>query len=209
MSPFVEKCFFLLTIIAQGTSFLRPSLYAILHNRHHEFSDTDKDPHSPKEHTNYFSFMIETLKNYQEGEKLLKKKKITASKLPTWNIVEQLADTFIVRFMFLGLYILFYLYYSPNIWFFILIPIHALMGPIHGFIVNWFGHKHGYRNFSETNDQSTNSLPIDFLMSGELYQNNHHRFPQKSNFAYRWFEIDFGYIVLLLLDKFKVIKLVR
>ena len=209
MTPFVEKGFFLLTILAQGTSFLKPSLYSILHNKHHEFADTDQDPHTPVKHSNYFSFMLETLKNYNEGSILLKKKKITSLKLPSWDRVEKIADTYLIRFIFLSSYILFYYYYAPNLWFFLLIPIHALMGPIHGFIVNWFGHKHGYRNFENTGDCSTNTLPVDLLMSGELYQNNHHKFPTKSNFAHRWFEVDFGYLSMLLLEKFKLIRIRR
>ena len=80
------------------------------------------------------------------------------------------------------------------------------MGPIHGFIVNWFGHKHGYRNF-DSDDNSKNTLAIDFLMSGELYQNNHHRFPKKANFAFKFFEFDFGYWILYLLNLFGAIKL--
>ena len=79
------------------------------------------------------------------------------------------------------------------------------MGPIHGFIVNWFGHKTGYRNFKDLKDNSKNSLPLDFLMMGELYQNNHHKKPNDINFAKRWFELDFGYLLSNILKKIKVI----
>ena len=81
------------------------------------------------------------------------------------------------------------------------------MGPIHGFIVNWFGHLLGYRNYKMQNDNSKNTLPIDFLMMGELYQNNHHKNPQKQNFSVRWFEFDFGNLVSQILLKLKVIEL--
>ena len=73
-----------------------------------------------------------------------------------------------------------------------------MMGPTHGFIVNWFGHKRGYRNFDSLNDNSKNTLPLDFLMMGELYQNNHHYKPKNINFAVKWYEYDFwifGYTV--------------
>ena len=87
----------------------------------------------------------------------------------------------------------------------LLVPIHILMGPLHGFIVNWFGHKSGYRNFKEIPDNSKNTLPLDFLMMGELYQNNHHKMPQKSNFAVRWFEVDLGFTFAYILKKLKII----
>ena len=40
MNPFWEKAFYLLTYTAQGSSFLSPRAYAILHRMHHAFSDT-------------------------------------------------------------------------------------------------------------------------------------------------------------------------
>ena len=48
MSKFWEKVFFFLTFIFQGSSFLNPRAYAILHRLHHKYSDTEKDPHSPR-----------------------------------------------------------------------------------------------------------------------------------------------------------------
>ncbi|HTJ83038.1 MAG TPA: acyl-CoA desaturase, partial [Polyangiaceae bacterium] len=47
MSPRAEKVFHFLTFLFQGSSYLNPRGYAILHREHHAFSDTDKDPHSP------------------------------------------------------------------------------------------------------------------------------------------------------------------
>ena len=80
------------------------------------------------------------------------------------------------------------------------------MGPFHGFIVNWFGHKIGYRNFNKLKDNSKNTLPVDFLMMGELYQNNHHKYPNNIKFSMKWYEIDFGYWSTLILKRFKIIN---
>ena len=46
-------------------------------------------------------------------------------------------------------------------------------------------------------------------MMGELYQNNHHNTPNKRNFAHRWFELDTGFIIATLLQKFNIIQLNR
>src|ERR1700738_1977805 len=50
MSKGWERFFYLCTYVAQGSSFLSPRGYAILHRMHHAYSDTPQDPHSP---TNY------------------------------------------------------------------------------------------------------------------------------------------------------------
>ena len=71
--------------------------------------------------------IIETLKNYNEGSILLRKKNITSSKLPSWGKVEKIADTYTVRLLFLASYILFYYNFAPNLWFFLLIPLHPLL----------------------------------------------------------------------------------
>ena len=38
---------------------------------------------------------------------------------------------------------------------------------------------------------------------------NHHKFPSKSNFAFRWFEIDFEYFIIKLLSKLRIITLLK
>ena len=93
------------------------------------------------------------------------------------------------------LYTLFYMAFAPSWVFFLLLPAHYMMGPIHGAIVNWGGHKYGYRNF-DTNDRSRNTLPFDVVTLGELFQNNHHKFVMSPNFGVRRFEIDPTYPVL-------------
>ena len=207
-SKFMEKVFFVVTLLAQGSSFLRPSAYALMHRDHHKFSDTEKDPHSPVGFKNIFSFMMKTAKEYRYFTDLALQRKDDKS-LPRWTAFENIADTYPCRIAFIVLYTLIYVKFAPSYWYFALIPVHILMGPVHGFIVNWFGHKHGYRNFDKLHDKSKNTLFIDFLMLGELYQNNHHRFPTKNNFAYKWYEIDFGYWIVKFFSKLGIITLIK
>lgn len=81
------------------------------------------------------------------------------------------------------------------------------MSPIHGAIINWFAHKYGYRNF-EVGDTSRNFLPVDFLMMGESYHNNHHKSGSRANFGgVRWHEIDPTYQVIKLLYTLGIIEI--
>ena len=211
MNKFWERFFYLLTYISQGSSYLSPRAYAILHRMHHAFSDTEKDPHSPHHTKNVFTMMWETKDIYNA---VLNRKRAIETQFernyPEWNFIEKLGDSWSSRIgwglLYAGFYILAYLYLDMHWVFFFLLPIHFLMGPIHGAIVNWSGHKYGYQNF-DNQDKSKNSLIVDFLMMGELFQNNHHKRPNSINFGSKWFEFDPTYPVIKLLDKLKIIEI--
>ena len=87
-----------------------------------------------------------------------------------------------------------------------MLPIHFLMGPIQGAIVNWCGHKYGYSNF-DNGDHSKNSSPWGIFLMGELFQNNHHYAKDSANFAKKWFEFDLTYFIMRGLNKLKLIRL--
>jgi stearoyl-CoA desaturase (Delta-9 desaturase) len=211
MSKSWERFFYLLTYISQGSSYLSPRAYAILHRMHHAFSDTEKDPHSPHHTKNVFTMMWETKHIYNA---VLHRKRAIENRFernyPEWNFVEKLGDSWFSRIgwgvIYIAFYVLAYIFLDMHWAFFFLLPIHFLMGPIHGAIVNWSGHKYGYQNFDNA-DKSKNSLIFDFLMMGELFQNNHHKRPNSINFGSKWFEIDPTYPVIKLLSRMKVIEI--
>ena len=66
MNKFWEKFFFLFTYICQGSSFLSPRAYALLHRMHHAYSDTELDPHSPLFSNNAFDMMWKTKNIYND-----------------------------------------------------------------------------------------------------------------------------------------------
>jgi stearoyl-CoA desaturase (Delta-9 desaturase) len=104
---------------------------------------------------------------------------------------------------------LFYFQFATVWWLWLLLPLQFLMSPIHGAIINWFAHKYGYINF-KVGDTSRNFLPVDFLMMGESYHNNHHKFGSRANFGgIRWHEIDPTYYIIKLMDKMRIIRLAQ
>lgn len=207
LSPFMVKFFYIFTFVTQGSSTLSARAYAIMHRMHHEYSDTKEDPHSPHFFKNVFSMMWHTrgiyssilTKQFSPGPEFEKD-------VPNWEAFEKFYDKWYVRVSWGVLYTLYYIKFATAWWMFLLLPIHYLMGPVHGAIVNWAGHKYGYRNF-DLPDKSRNTLPVDFLMLGELYQNNHHQFPDSPTLAYRWWEVDPAYPVIKVLGWLRVIRL--
>lgn len=208
MSKFWERFFFVCTFISQGSSYLCARAYAVMHRMHHAYSDTERDPHSPHFFRSVFAMMWRTKKIYHD---LVTRKMLPGDNfernLPDWKSFDDFADKMVCRLMWAGLYILFYFYFATSWWMFFLLPIHFLMGPIHGSIVNWCGHKYGYVNFRDTNDHSKNSLPFDFVTMGELFQNNHHKFPSRINFGMRSFELDPTYPVIKILSWLRIIRI--
>ncbi len=206
MSRFWERTFFFLTFIFQGSSFLHPAAYGIMHRRHHSYADTPNDPHSPMHLTNIISFNWATVVEYRKLVNAFMRGERDDDDVPRWYQLERIAESPITRTTFILIYTLIYFKFATEPWQYAFLPLHAMMGPIHGFIVNWFGHKSGYRNFDKINDNSKNTLPIDFLMMGELYQNNHHMRPNNLNFAFRWFELDLGYLATSVFKKLRIIS---
>lgn len=96
--------------------------------------------------------------------------------------------------------------FATRRWQWALLPAHFAMGPLHGAIVNWCGHRYGYRNFA-SRDRSRNTLPIDVVCMGELFQNNHHARPASPDFATRRFELDLTWQVMRLLARLRIIQL--
>ncbi len=201
--PFwLDRTFYFLTFLTQGASFLNPKVYAVMHLQHHKHSDTVKDPHSPVHSSGVINMMIKTYNNYLE---VLGKVDSYSLKIKSWKSLDKIADSWLTRFLFVGLYIFIYSQIVSQSWQYIFLPIHFVIGPIQGAIVNWCGHKYGYTNYNSS-DHSKNTLPIDIFLMGELYQNNHHQYPQRLNFKSKWFEFDFGHLSLL---PFKVLRLIK
>jgi stearoyl-CoA desaturase (delta-9 desaturase) len=207
MSKGWERFFHLCTYISQGSSFLSARGYAILHRMHHAFSDTPKDPHSPENYPNVFVMMLATKRRYDAFAYRREEPEARFDGgTPDWPLLDRLSQSWIMRFAWMAVYALFYWKFATHPWMWALLPIHFVMGPIHGAIVNWCGHRYGYRNF-DLGDVSRNTLAFDFVTAGELFQNNHHKFAMSPNFAARWFEIDPTYLVMKAMHSLGIIDM--
>ncbi len=209
MNKFWEKFFYIFAWVTQGSSYLNARAYAILHRMHHAYSDTEKDPHTPHFFKDAYHMMLHTREIYND---VLNKRVTVEDKFdrnfPEYAKIDKIADNWITRIAFGVGYFVFYLAFASHWWMFLLLPIHFFIGPIQGAIVNWAGHKYGYRNF-DCPDRSKNTFFIDIFLMGELFQNNHHQAGAKPNFAAKWWELDPTYPIIWIMDKLHIIKLAR
>ncbi len=207
MSKTMERITFVLTWIFQGPSYLSAYGYGIMHRMHHAYTDTDKDPHSPSHDDNLFAMMWKTKTIYQDinTQRVEIDQRFTKN-VPQWKGFDVFASSRLSRLLWITSYILFFAFFVTAWWQWLLLPITFLMAPIHGVIINWFGHIYGYVNYTMKNT-SKNLFRFDFLMMGEGYHNNHHKHATRANFGVKWYEIDITYLIIKVLDAFGFIRL--
>lgn len=212
MHHFTERIFYFLTWIFQGPSFLVPRAYAIMHRMHHEYSDTEKDPHSPHFFKDVVGMMVNTKRIFYGLVKgTIKPEQQFTYDLPEWKRFDKFFDSNYTRAVWVLIYSLVYFavihFFDLSYFWLLLVPITCLLGPIQGATVNWCGHKYGYQNY-DNGDHSHNSSPFGVALMGELFQNNHHMFPDSVNFAKKWFEFDLTYLILKVFNKIGIIRFI-
>ena len=207
MSKTMERVSFVLTWFFQGSSYLSAYGYGIMHRMHHAYTDTEKDPHSPSHDANLFAMMWKTKTIYQDinDQKITVDKKFTKN-VPQWKSFDAFASSRFSRVLWISFYILFFSYFTTALWQWVLLPVALMMAPIHGVIINWFGHIYGYVNYKMSNT-SKNLFHFDFLMMGEGYHNNHHKNSSNANFGVKWHEVDITYLIIRLLNSVGCIQL--
>jgi stearoyl-CoA desaturase (Delta-9 desaturase) len=207
MSRFWEKFFFVFAYITQGSSYMSPKAYGIMHRMHHAYTDTDADPHSPSYDKNVLAMMWRTKNMYTDifyGKLPIEPR--FSKNVPEWKWFDKWANLWVSRLLWIALYTYLYIEFAPSFWFLLILPLHMAMGPIHGVIINWFAHKYGHVNY-EADNTSKNLFKVDWLMMGEGYHNNHHTFPSRGNFAVQKGEFDFCFPLINVFQKLKIIKI--
>jgi stearoyl-CoA desaturase (delta-9 desaturase) len=80
-------------------------------------------------------------------------------------------------------------------------------GPVRMFLVdncilsiNSFSHVYGAHPFN-TGDNSRNNAWVALPTFGESWQNNHHAFASSARIGLKWWQLDFGYLIVWFLEK--------
>ena len=209
MSRFWERVFYCCCLLAQGSSYISPYAYGIMHRLHHAYSDTPHDPHSPHHTHGFFRMLLQTRNNYFNiflGKVPVDER--FKKGIPDWPAFDRYLHNWIMRVAFGILYLLLYTWLATAWWMYLFLPVTIAMATIQGAVVNWWAHRFGYRNF-RTGNESRNILPVDLFFLGEAYHNNHHRHPGRPKTSFRWFELDTGYLMMRALHAIGIIKLKR
>ena len=170
--------------------------WVAIHRKHHAKCETEEDPHSPR-HKGIVRVLFKGLGLYRQeaanAETLARYGKGTPDDWLERNIysAHPSAGLFLMAAFELMLFGL------PAVAMFAIqmawIPFWAAG------VINGLGHFAGYRNF-ETNDASTNILPLGILVGGEELHNNHHAFPASAKLSNKWWELDVGWLYIRLLS---------
>jgi stearoyl-CoA desaturase (delta-9 desaturase) len=176
-----------------------------IHVYHHTFSDTEKDPHSPKQKGLLHVFFLGAL-DYGRAKSWPEVLKIRA------RIPANAYERFMAKNLFLGpilLTSLLILAFGPKygsilgVLNFSISPLFAVGG------VNAIAHAFGYQNY-ESKDESRNIgflFFLNWIICGELDHNNHHKYPKSPSFAHRWFEFDIGWVYLRVMSAVKLAQI--
>lgn len=184
--PLIENVFTFFGVLAGTGSSIA---WVNMHVLHHKYSDAPRDPHSPSNGVfKMFALSYNVPDELTKPAKALMRSRYHLFLHKYYNLIH--IGTAAVLFTLFGVHILFGFYVLPMI-------VTALMSNM----VNYLGHKHGYTTYN-TKDNSTNSFIAAALSFGEGWHNNHHKFPSAANFGgHKWWEFDFSYQVIKLIQK--------
>lgn len=206
MSPGWERVFHLLTYFVLGSSYLPPRAYAVLHRMHHTYADGPLDPHSPANHRSPLSMTMAMRKAFDDlAHGKVQPEARFDGRCPRWPALERIGWSPLSQITWGIAYGLVYIVFAP-VWLWPLVFVHIFMAPIQGAMVNWCGHRYGYRNH-DSSDRSTNTIGFDLIMLGDFMQNNHHHRPMHISTAERWFELDLVGKAVVGMSKLGIVKL--
>jgi stearoyl-CoA desaturase (delta-9 desaturase) len=165
-----------------------PLFWVATHRRHHQHSDADLDPHTPR-HGGFWAHMGWILFGHPEHDDV----KVTARYAP--DLARDPFHVWISRYHWLPLTVLGLVLLAAGGWNWVLwgIFLRTTLGLHATWLVNSATHMWGSRRF-QTSDDSKNSWWVAALTFGEGWHNNHHAHPTSAAHGLAWYEFDVNYL---------------
>jgi stearoyl-CoA desaturase (delta-9 desaturase) len=171
-----------------------PLLWVATHRIHHQFADKEGDPHSPRDgkwwaHVGWILV----------GNALRQDAETLDRYVP--DLVEDRFHVWITEYHFVPTAILGVVLYATGGLPFLLwgIFLRTVVGQHATWLVNSVTHIWGSRRF-ETRDTSTNNWWVALLSFGDGWHNNHHAHPVSARHGLAWYEIDFNWYAIWILQ---------
>lgn len=179
LPPITEKLLAFFSAVVPGTG--SPAGWTALHTAHHQYTDTEKDPHSAA----YTSFWKLVTFQYPYAGTL------HSSGMMMRQKHHKILHKYYLLFMAAWAAVITALLGVPGLIFVVLIPWG--LGPLFSTVQNYFLHYDmpgNYRNH-ETNELSQNAWLLHLLSFGSTgLHNNHHANARAWNTAEKWWEFD-------------------
>ena len=174
--------------------------WVAIHRKHHRFSDSNGDPHSP----HVFGFW----KVLSQGAVLYHQASKDADMVNTYGVgtpSDWLEQNIYAPHSKLGIGILLVIDLLIFGWWGLLIwGIQMIWIPFWAAgVINGLAHWAGYRN-GETRDSSRNISPWGVVIGGEELHNNHHLAPASAKLSVKPWEFDIGWMYIRLLSAAKL-----
>jgi stearoyl-CoA desaturase (delta-9 desaturase) len=190
------------TLSVFGTLALQsgPLTWVTTHRLHHAFTETDKDPHSPR-HGTYWAHMgwifRGTAQNQSWATMVRYCPDITKDKFQV-----ALNKYYYVPVIATGIILLAIGGWSMLLWG---IFLRTVIGWHFTWLVNSGTHLWGSRRF-ETRDDSRNNGLIAAVTFGEGWHNNHHAIPRSARHGLEWYQVDVNWIQIRALEMLGIVK---
>jgi fatty-acid desaturase len=165
------------------------------HRIHHQFTETDKDPHStiPGFFWAHIGWILSGTAQDHDAATLKR------------YVPDLLKDNFhvlLARFYYVPLLVSGIILFLFGGWSMVLWGVFArvVFGWHSTWLVNSATHLWGSRRFA-TNDDSTNNWWVALLSFGEGWHNNHHAQPTSAQHGIKWYEFDINWLSIRFLEK--------
>jgi stearoyl-CoA desaturase (delta-9 desaturase) len=180
-----------------------PIFWVATHRVHHQLTDKEGDPHSPRD-GKWWSHM---------GWIILGKTLHANTKELSPYVPDLRKDPFhvaISKWHWVPLTVLGFIILAVGGWQMVLwgIFLRTTVGLHCTWLVNSATHIWGSQRFV-TGDDSTNSFVIAMMTFGEGWHNNHHAHPQSARHGLAWYEIDFNWMQIWALSKVGIISNIK
>jgi len=171
-----------------------PIFWVATHRIHHQHSDREGDPHSPRDgkwwaHVGWILV----------GKAMHHDTKTLAHYVP--DLAKDKFHVWLTKFHWVPLTVLGLVIFAVGGWQYVLwgIFLRVVVGLHATWLVNSATHLWGSRRF-KTRDDSTNNWWVALLTFGEGWHNNHHAHPTSARHGIRWYEVDLNWYCIKFLN---------